>query len=125
MKLINHKIMKLRCDIARLMPGKIRLPDDTIAWERNFQLPRIRVTFGSFTAFTHYIKYISLPVLYPWDKTQPMAGLIPIEEAALIALPVVKVAKHMYGTGMRGPYPEYSSIGNEVGTQGCTRMDMI
>ena len=96
MELVNHEVMKARRDVVGFMPGEIGFPHNTLAKKRRLPLSRIRIAFGSFAAVSHNIKQAALPVAYTGDETAPMAAVVAIEQASVVALTFVKIANDIH-----------------------------
>src|SRR6185369_13728437 len=95
MELVDHEVLKLGGDESGLVPGKIGLSNDAVAGERRHQLPRVRIAFRALAAVANYIEQIPLSIAYPGDKAQPVAIVVFVEQAGIVALAPVELADHM------------------------------
>ena len=125
MELINHEVMKRRRDVAGLVPREIGLPNDAVAGKRRLQLAGVGIALRALAAVPHNVEQVAIPVAHPWDETPPMAVVVAIEQAGVIARTVVKVADDMHRTGMGRPDTKGGATRKEVRTHRGARLDVI
>ena len=89
------------------------------------QLSCVRVALGPLAAVPHNVEHVALAVAHTWDETPPMAVIVAIEQARVVALTVIKVADDVHRMCLGGPDAKGRATGDEVRTHGGAGMDMI
>ena len=125
MELINHEIVKLRRDISGLVPREIGFANDAFAGKRRLQFARVRVAFRAFAAVAHNVEHVAMAVANTGNETQPVAVLVAIEQAGIIALTIVEIADDMHRTCIGRPDAKCGAIGDEVRAHRGVERDVV
>jgi hypothetical protein len=64
--------------------------------------------------FAYNIKHVTLAVLNAGDESAPMTPVIPRQQTAVIALPMIEIANHMHRFRMRSPDAKCRAVADKV-----------
>jgi hypothetical protein len=113
-ELINHQVLELRRDIARVVPGKFGAADDAVAGKRRGQFPRVGVAFGAFAAIANHVVQITPAIHHARDEAPPVALIVAREQTGIIALAAVEIADHVHGMRPWRPNAESGAAIHQV-----------
>ncbi len=124
-ELIEDELMKGRRDVPAVVPGKVGLADDALAGKGRFELPGVGISLQPLAPFPDNIEHVALAVPNSGNEASPMAELVAREQTRVVAHPLVEVANHIHGPGLRRPDAEGGAIGDQIGPHRGNGMDVV
>ena len=124
-QLVDDEVVKLRRDVAGLVPREVGLADDAVAGKRRLQLARVRIALRALAAVADDVEHVAVAVAHAGDETAPVAALVAREQAGVVALAVVEVADHMHRSRVRRPDAKGRAVGDQVRTHRGAGVDVV